>query len=107
MKKGNNETLKILIVYILFLLALIFLSACDMRVKPDIVKDGKEYIVTSNCVKYHWESDYGYHYGYNLMSGKYEWHYGMDDKQVCDSSVLDTIEVNKDKKYYANDREYK
>ena len=98
--KRDWTTMKLLIFYLLILFLLVFLSGCDLRVKPDFVKDGKEYVVSENCVKSHWESDYGYHYGYNIMSGKYEWHWGTDDKQVCDSSVLDTIEVNKNKKYY-------
>lgn len=79
---------------------LILLSACEPY-KPEYVdKNGKEYIFTSHCVKSHNETDYDYHYGYNMIKGGFDWHYGMDTKTICDSSVIDTIEINKDKHYY-------
>jgi hypothetical protein len=34
------------------------------------------------------------------MSSKYEWHWGNNDVTICDKSVLDTVEVNLEKKYY-------
>ncbi len=98
--KKDWTTMKLLGLYLCIILILILLSSCNSPIKPDLVKDGKEYVVSENCVKYHWESDYGYHYGYNPIGGKFEWHWGMDEKQICDSVALDTIEVNKEKKYY-------
>ena len=84
------------------LLALVILVSACGPIQPDYVDDnGKEYVFISHCVKSHTETDYGYHYGYNMMEGKYNWHYGMDTETICDSSVLDTIEINKDKKFYS------
>jgi len=85
----------------IFLILALLLVGCDMVVKPDFVKDGKEYIVRTVCVRSHTESKYEYHYGYNFMNGKYEWHWGMNNETVCDKSVLDTVEVNLEKKYYS------
>ena len=80
---------------------IILVSACD-PIKPDYVdKNGKEYLFSHPCVKSHTETDYGYHYNYNVMSGKYDWHYGMDTENICDSVGIDTIEINQNEKYYA------
>lgn len=79
----------------------IALISCGPQ-KPDYVDaNGKEYFILERCVKSHQVTDYGYHYGYNMMEGKYNWHYGMDTKTICDSSRLDTVEINKDKKFYS------
>ena len=83
------------------LIGCLLLSACG-PIQPDYVdKDGKEYMFTHPCIKSHSESKYEYHYGYNMMKGGFDWHYGMDTKTICDSSVIDTIEINKDEKFYA------
>ena len=70
------------------------LTSCDLRVKPDFTKDGRDYIVRTTCVKSHTESKYGYHYGYSFMRGSFCWHWGYYDEDICDESRLDTIEVN-------------
>lgn len=98
--KKNYDTMKILLVYLLILFGLILLSSCGGPIKPDVVKGGKEYVVREVCLEGHNESKYDYHYGYNLMKGKYEWHLGNHTEWICDSMALDTIEVNKEKKYY-------
>lgn len=83
----------------LLLLFLVFTSCGPQR--PDYVDgDGREYSINSRCIKSHTESDYGYHYGYNFMSGKYEWHWGRETKTICDEWVLDTTEINTKEKYY-------
>lgn len=84
--------------FILFAL-LIVLMSCGPR-KPDYVNDGKEYMFYTNCVKSHTKSDYTYHWGYSIMSGKYEWHWGMETTTICDSTAVDTVEINLDEKYY-------
>jgi hypothetical protein len=86
----------------ILLISILFLIGCDivMVVKPDLVKDGKEYVVRTVCVQSHTESKYEYHYGYNFMNGKYDWHWGLNTVDVCDKSVFDTVEVNLKKKYY-------
>lgn len=84
----------------IFFFGLLILISCDIPIKPDYVKNGKEYIIREVCVKSHTEETYDYHFGYNYFSGKHEYHYGPDSKTICDSSVIDTIEVNVKKKYY-------
>lgn len=83
------------------ILLVFLLVGCDYVVKPDLVKDGKEYVVVSRCVQSHTESKYEYHYGYNFMDGKYNWHWGLNSESICDKSVWDTVEINKEKKYYS------
>ena len=87
----------------LFFFLILFLVGCDfvVVVKPDLVKNGKEYVVVNRCVHSHQETKYEYHWGYNLMNGKYDWHWGLNTTDVCDKTVLDTVEVNLKKKYYA------
>lgn len=76
----------------LVIISLMFMS-CE--VKPDFSKDGHDYIVRERCVISHTESKYGYHYGYNFIKGKYEYHMGYYTENVCDKTVIDTIEINK------------
>ncbi len=79
----------------------ILLSACD-PIKPDYVDSkGNEYMFSHPCVKSHTESKYEYHYGYNMMNGKWNYHWGMNTETICDSTTIDTIQINLDKKYYA------
>lgn len=84
----------------IFFLSILFLVSCDYAVKPDLVKNGKEFVIINRCVKSHTETNYEYHYGYNMMNGKFDWHWGLNTTDVCDKTVLDTIEVNLNKKYY-------
>ena len=103
--KKDYTTLKLLGLYLLILFVLVLLSSCGPQ-KPEYVdKNGKEYVIMDVCVKSHNETRFGYHYGYNFMSSKYEWHNGTYTETICDSLKYDTIEINKDKKYYANNRE--
>jgi hypothetical protein len=39
------------------------------------------------------KSNWEYHYGYNMMKGKFELHYGPNTKTECLKSVIDTIEI--------------
>lgn len=68
------------------------LSGC--KVTPDFTKNGQDYIVTHHCIQSHDTIEYGYHYGYNMMEGKFNYHFGMHTETICDSMKLDTIEVN-------------
>jgi len=84
------------------LLALVILVSACGPTHPDYVDDnGKEYVFISQCVKSHSETKFGYHYGYNFMSSKYEWHNGTYTETICDEFKYDTIEINKDKKFYS------
>ena len=105
--KKIDDVWKIMMVYLLFILCVILLSSCTGPTKPDLVVDGKEYVIRENCLSGHNESKYDYHYGYNAMRGKFEYHLGHHTEWVCDEWKLDTIEVNKEKKYYANNRRNK
>ena len=83
------------------LLGCLLLSACD-PIQPDYVdKSGREYMFTTYCVKSHSETQSGYFYGYNMLQGKWNYHYGLHTETICDSSAIDTIEINQDKKFYA------
>lgn len=86
---------------ILTLIVLFLLIGCG-PIQPDYVDDnGKEYMLSHHCAKSHNESKWEYHYGYNMRSGGFDWHYGLNTETICDSTVADTIEINKDKKFYA------
>jgi len=39
------------------------------------------------------KNEYGYHYGYNFMSGKYEWYVGNYSETICDEHKTDTLEI--------------
>jgi hypothetical protein len=86
----------------ILLIFTLLLVGCDMVmvVKPDLVKDGKEYVVRTVCIQSHKETKYEYHYDYNFSNSKYDWHWGLNTVDVCDKSVFDTVEVNLKKKYY-------
>lgn len=75
------------------LLILLVMVGCERA--PDFVKNGKGYWINTHCVKSHTESEYGPHYGYNFMNGKYEWHTSSYTETICDSTVTDTIEIPK------------
>ncbi len=78
----------------------VLLISCGPQ-KPDYVDEsGKEYSIWERCVESHTESKYGYHYGYNFIDGKYNWHIGSYTETICDRTEMDTIEINIDKKYY-------
>jgi hypothetical protein len=84
----------------ILLVLILLLVGCDYVVKPDFVKNGREYVVRTICVQSHIESKYEYHYGYNFSNSKFDWHWGLNDVTICDKSALDTVEVNIEKKYY-------
>lgn len=78
---------------ILIIIAAFILCSCER--KPDLIIDGQGYWINSRCVKSHTESRFGSHYGYNFMSGKYEWHTGRYSETICDSTVIDTVKIPK------------
>jgi hypothetical protein len=75
------------------LIIFILLTSC-IKVDPDFTKDGHDYIIREVCKSSHIESKYGMHYGYSIMHGGFCWHVGQYTETVCDSSSIDTIEVN-------------
>lgn len=62
---------------IILLLSLIFLTSC-YEVHTSKPKIAKGFLVDTIYTPSH--SEYCYHYGYNIMNGKFEWHFGNDDK---------------------------
>ncbi len=84
----------------LILILTLFLFGCNSPIKPDLVINGKEYVLDENCVKSHDETKFCYHYGYDAWKGKFGFHLGNQTKTICDSTKIDTIEVNIKKKYY-------
>lgn len=61
--------------------------------KPQFYINGKPYYTVTSCVKSHAESKYTYHYGYNILNGKFEWHLGPETVVICDKTRTDTIEI--------------
>lgn len=84
----------------LFILLMIVITGCEIVVKPDLVVGGKEYVYRTVCVESHSETKWEYHYGYNFMDGKFNWHWGNNTTTICDKEIVDTVEVNLEKKYY-------
>jgi len=86
---------------LIFFIGLIFLSSCYKYFDTDTktttgILIGKEYKPA--------HSEYCYHYGYNFMSGKFNWHWGMDEKSesysvsfVClnDTMTYGSVELYK------------
>jgi hypothetical protein len=83
---------------ILFLGLVLF--GCNTSRKPDLVIDGREYSLNEKCIKSHQETKFCYHYGWNSWKGKFEFHWGNQTKTICDSTRIDTIEINLKEKYY-------
>lgn len=70
------------------------LMSCTSSYNKD--NTGREYYETTTCIKSHEEKEYGYHWGYNYLSGKFGFHWGYQcfyahTKTVCDSSVTKRI----------------
>lgn len=62
--------------------------------KPEFYIDGIPYYTQLRCEKYHTETKFGYHYGYNPLSHTFEYHVGQYVQTVCDEEKIDTIEIN-------------
>lgn len=75
-------------IFILFTLSLI-----SCKHEAEFYIDGKPYYTSERCTKTESETKFGPHYGYNFMSGKYEYHLGSYTESVCVESVIDTIEI--------------
>lgn len=75
---------------LIFLVISIGVFSCN-QYKPQIYVDGKAAITFSHCVESHSKTEYGYHYGYNFMSGKFEYHLGMYQEDICDRYETDTV----------------
>ena len=61
--------------------------------EPKFYINGKPFYLRSRCVESKTETNWEYHYGYNMFSGKWELHYGPNTKTECVHSVIDTIEI--------------
>lgn len=72
---------------------ILILTSCNLKIKPEFYIDGKPYYTSSRCVESKTTSNWEYHYGYNMMRGKFEFHYGPNTKTECLKSVIDTIEI--------------
>lgn len=84
----------------ILILLLVSLFGCNTPIKPDLVVEGREYILRDKCVKSHQETKFCYHYGWNAWKGKFGFHWGNQTKTICDSTSTDTIEINLKEKYY-------
>ncbi|MEI7558396.1 MAG: hypothetical protein WCJ45_06445 [bacterium] len=68
---------------------IVLVAACEP--KPEGYKDGKPFITRTHCVRSHEVEKWGYHYGYNVMKGEMNYHYGRHSETVCDEQKTDTI----------------
>lgn len=75
------------------ILAFTLMLSCER--KPEFCINGKGYYTETRCVKDSSWEEFGYHYGYNIMSGKFEFHNGIEFKRECIEQVVDTIEIIK------------
>lgn len=89
---------------VIVLLLSLLLVGCYVPTKPDLVVNGKEYLLREECVKSHDETKFCYHYGWNAWRGKFEFHWGNQTKSICDSTSTDTIEINIKEKYYKKEK---
>lgn len=76
---------------LLSLLLIVLMASC--KPTPEFYIDGKPYYTRTYCVQSHTEQVYGYHYGYNWLKGKYEYHLGWYTETVCDRYRTDTLEI--------------
>lgn len=77
---------KLIIIWLLF-------TSCDYKPTPEFYINGEPYYTKSTCIESHSEYRYDYHYGFNAMRGKFEYHMGGHSETVCDVTVIDTIKI--------------
>ena len=61
--------------------------------EPEFYINGKPFYTRSRCVESKTETNWEYHYGYNMFRGKWEYYYGPHTKTECVQSVIDTVEI--------------
>lgn len=89
--KPSKDWIWILCIFLVGLIALFLISCTNSYSKDDT---GREYYETTQCVKSHSKTDYGYHYGYYF--GKIGFHWGYQcfythSTTICDSSITKRI----------------
>lgn len=77
----------------LILIAFISLFLFSCTRKPEFFIDGKPYYTKKTCIKSVKVKKNGYHYDYNLITGKYDYHFGDYTETKCVSFKIDTIEI--------------
>ncbi len=61
--------------------------------KAEFYINGKPFYTMVRCIESKIETNWEYHYGYNMFNGKWEYHYGPNTKTECVQSVIDTVEI--------------
>lgn len=77
---------------ILFALLLMLLTACNH--KPEFYIDGKPFYTRQSCVDHYCEDEWGYHYDFNPLTGKFEYFYGIQEECRCIEVKIDTIAID-------------
>lgn len=72
---------------------LVLFVGCIPKPKPEFYINGVGYYTRERCIKSHIEEKYGYHYGYNMLSGKFDFHYCNYTETVCEKTRIDTIKI--------------
>lgn len=62
--------------------------------EPEFVIDGVGYYTDKRCFRDTNYSEYCWHYGYNVLTGIFEYHYGIDHKHECLEYIVDTIKID-------------
>lgn len=81
---------------ILFLVAISFICLSNkgcFHHEPEFVIDGIGYYTSERCLRDTNYSKYCWHYGYNVWNGKFEYHWGIDNKHECLEYTIDTIQT--------------
>ncbi len=84
--KNNSSAMLLFVV----LTSMIMFAAC--KPQPEFYVDGKPCYTRKNCVKSHSELRWVYQPVMNT-NGQMEGHYVWQNETICDSSIIDTIEI--------------
>ena len=66
---------------------------CGCKPQPEFYINGKPFYTTTTCLESELETTWGFHYGYNILTGGFDYHYGPHTEIKCTKSVIDTVEI--------------
>ncbi len=70
--------------------AVVYFALKDNK-KPDFYIDGQPYRIRTACLRDTTINEYGYHYGYNVLNRKVQYHYGWHRVTKCIHKKTDTV----------------
>ena len=75
------------------ILILLTFALVSCKPTPEFYINNKPYYTRTYCVENHTETTFGYHWGYSVLQGKWCWHFGEYEENICDQYRTDTIEI--------------